>query len=111
MCLKTFKKTNSNNFENWDKWVSFVNQNYLYAKNKSKPFDWLGKTIPSELPSEHPYCKYICNIQALKSIKKHEQNIIEIQKDGAKMKFLYNATTSIMDIKAKIEKLKLQLIS
>ncbi len=109
MCLKTYKVKGKGSFDNFIEWVDFVNENYKHAITKSKTFDWIGKCVPSELPSFHPYYKYL--------IKKRNRNELirlgliykECVNDESRIKFHFNLTTSLEDIEDKIMNLNNKL--
>lgn len=106
ICARTFKHKYREDFNSIEEWCDFVNSNYEYEKNKSKTFDWLGKCIPSELNSTHPYYVYLSKVYKLKTIYMHLSNLEECKKDPSRIKYLYNASSTLDTIRNKIKELK-----
>jgi len=109
ICLKTFKIKTHSDFNGWDEWVIFVNNNINYAKTKSNVKDFKGKCEPTDLPSFHPYWCFMAKLRKRKYLFQIKTWYKECLIDRSKIKYYFNSSTDIFDIKFKIDKLKREI--
>ena len=109
ICVRTWKKVTSSDFNSWEEWTQFVNDNYKHCREKSTLNDYKGKCSVTDLPAEHPYWTKVVRESVLKTMKRHIRNYIECSKDPSKIKYLYNANASLRDVRDKINKCKTRI--
>lgn len=110
ICLKTFENKTLNSFNNdWDKWIIFLNENYKYSQTYSKINDFKGKCSSVDLPYYHPYWCLISKLRKRKYLFKITKWYNECILDNSKVKYYFNSSTNLFDIKNKIEKLKSEI--
>ena len=106
MCLQTFKKKTSKDFNNWKEWVEFVNNNIKYAETYSKAKDFKGKCNSWDLPSFHPYWDLAVRLKNRKILFRTIGLYNECVLDSKKIKYYFNLSTSLHTIELKIKELK-----
>jgi hypothetical protein len=80
ICLKTFEHKHQSDFNNWDEWVTFVNQNKTTDLK-----GWKGKCKAIDLPSNHPYWKLIVKLEKRKTLHNLILNYENCKKDQIKI--------------------------
>lgn len=91
-------------FDSWDDWVKAVNDNDRYCASLpcDRAYEWRGKCNYWEVPSSHPYWARVVLLDKIKREKRHIENLRICEENPEMIKMLYNLTTTLKDIRAKV---------
>ena len=101
MCHLGYKEMAASDFGSWPEWVNAVNNNssYCAALPRHRVREHRFKVRSSALPSFHPYWRMMVHRDAMCSGQRHVRNLIECERDNSRIKYLYNSSTSLQDIR------------
>lgn len=111
-CQYNYKEfNNSNKHEHPTTWNKMVDGNTVYCERfnilkwtKFWFYIYTGKIKLHEIPSCHPYFKYVVQKRMLNNLVLLYNTYFECKKDTTKIKYYFNSSTTINTIEAKIKK-------
>lgn len=100
MCVRTYREKTPRDFADYSAWVDFVNENERYSREEiENPFGFLsfGTNVKkvSELPSSHPYWRWVNLLDKKNEIEKINNIIPFLIKNPDQIKYYFNDTTTI----------------